>query len=46
MDRRDFLKTTGTAFAGATLASAAFATSPAAADSRWEGRKILPLNRR
>ena len=46
MDRRDFLKTTGTAFAGATVASAAFATSPAGGNSGLVGRKVLSLNRR
>ena len=46
MDRRDFLKTTGTAFAGATLAPASFATSPPGGNSGLVGRKILLLNRR
>ena len=46
MDRRDFLKTTSTVLAGATLAPGALAGDPArAADSRAEGRMILPINR-
>jgi beta-galactosidase len=46
MDRRDFLKTTSTAIAGATLARAALAgNSPLPADSKADGRLILPINR-
>jgi beta-galactosidase len=42
MDRRDFLKTTGTLIAGATVASGL----PVAAEaSAATGRKILPINR-
>jgi beta-galactosidase len=46
MDRRDFLKTTGTVFAGATVASglsaAGYATESATAKA---GRVVLPINR-
>ena len=46
MDRRDFLKTTGTVFAGATVASglsaAGYATESAGTTS---GRMVLPINR-
>jgi beta-galactosidase len=46
MDRRDFLKTTSTVIAGATLARAALAdNSPLPADSKTDGRMILPINR-
>jgi beta-galactosidase len=46
MDRRDFLKTTSTVIAGATLARAALAgNSPLPADSKADGRLILPINR-
>jgi beta-galactosidase len=46
MDRRDFLKTTSTVIAGATLARTALAgASPLAADSNADGRIILPINR-
>jgi beta-galactosidase len=41
MDRRDFLKTTGTLIAGATLVPSAFAREPETS----EGRLILPMNR-
>jgi beta-galactosidase len=44
MDRRNFLKTTGTFIAGATIARSALAdasTGPMAAPGRW----VLPLNR-
>ena len=43
MDRRDFLKTTGTLIAGATVASGLPAS--AEAESNTGGRKILPINR-
>ncbi len=44
MDRRDFLKTTSTVLAGATLAPRTFAgRAPAASSS--EGRIVLPINR-
>src|SRR5271168_2507334 len=44
MDRRDFLKTTSTVLAGATLAPRTFAgRAPAASSS--EGRMVLPINR-
>src|ERR1700759_5273406 len=49
MDRRDFLRTTGTVIAGATIASnadrasVALAASVPAADSA--GRIVLPINR-
>ena len=46
MDRRDFLKTTGTVIAGATLAHGALAeNSQQASDSAAGGRLILPINR-
>src|SRR5260370_41974955 len=46
MDRRNFLKTTSTVLAGATLAPGALAGDPAhAADFKAEGRMILPINR-
>jgi beta-galactosidase len=46
MHRRDFLRTTSTALAGATLASHALASPPySAADFAGEGRLLLPLNR-
>jgi beta-galactosidase len=46
MDRRDFLKTTSTVIAGATLARGALAgASPLPADSNADGRMILPINR-
>jgi beta-galactosidase len=41
MDRRDFLKTTGTLIAGATLVPSAFAREPETS----EGRLVLPMNR-
>jgi len=41
MDRRNFLKTTGTLIAGATLVPSAFAQEPGTA----EGRLVLPMNR-
>jgi beta-galactosidase len=44
MDRRDFLKTTSTVIAGATLAPGTLAGRPATATS-GEGRMILPINR-
>ena len=46
MDRRDFLKTTGTVIAGATLAHGALAeSSQQGSDSAAGGRLILPINR-
>jgi len=46
MDRRDFLKTTGTVIAGATLAHRALAeSSQQGGDSATGGRLILPINR-
>jgi len=46
MDRRNFLKTTGTVIAGATLARDAFASSAQKpGDSAAGGRLILPINR-
>ena len=46
MDRRDFLKTTSTVIAGATLAPGALgANSPLPADSKAVGRMVLPINR-
>ncbi len=41
MDRRDFLKTTGTLIAGATLVPSAFARE----QETSEGRLVLPMNR-
>lgn len=41
MDRRDFLKTTGTLIAGATLVPSAFTRKPETS----EGRLVLPMNR-
>jgi beta-galactosidase len=46
MDRRNFLKTTSTVIAGATLARSTLAgTSPLAGDSGGGGRLVLPMNR-
>jgi beta-galactosidase len=46
MDRRDFLKTTSTVIAAATLARGALAgASPLPNDSNASGRIILPINR-
>ena len=46
MDRRNFLRTTGTVIAGATLAHGALAESPQQGnDSVAGGRLILPINR-
>jgi beta-galactosidase len=46
MDRRNFLKTTGTVIAGATLACDAFAgNAQQSKDSAAGGRLILPINR-
>jgi beta-galactosidase len=46
MDRRDFLKTTSTVIAGATLAPGALAGNPPLpGDSKSEGRMVLPINR-
>jgi beta-galactosidase len=43
MQRRDFLKTTGTLVAGATLARPALAADAKSSDA--SGRTILPINR-
>ena len=45
MDRRDFLKTTSTAIVAATLVRGAFADPAPPADSKLQGRMVLPLNR-
>ena len=46
MDRRNFLRTTGTVIAGATLAHGALAESPQqGSDSVAGGRLVLPINR-
>ena len=46
MDRRDFLKTTSTVIAGATLAPGSLSGHPmAAGEAEAEGRLVLPLNR-
>src|SRR5260370_40710656 len=46
MDRRDFLKTTSTVIAGATLAPGALASRPALpGECKPEGRMVLPINR-
>lgn len=46
MDRRDFLKTTSTVIAGATLAPGSLAAgSPPRASANAVGRMILPINR-
>ncbi len=45
MDRRNFLKTTGTLIAGASLAPSAFASSAAQSPSAAEGRIVIPMNR-
>jgi beta-galactosidase len=45
MDRRDFIKTTGTVIAGATLASGALAAASAPPDAASEGRMVFPINR-
>jgi beta-galactosidase len=46
MDRRDFLKTTSTVIAGATLARGALkGNSARPSDSNADGRMILPINR-
>ena len=44
MDRRNFLKTTGTFIAGATIARSAFANA-AAEPNTAPGRLVLPMNR-
>jgi beta-galactosidase len=44
MDRRNFLKTTGTLIAGATLAPSGFAGSPTESNAA-EGRIVIPMNR-
>src|SRR5450631_3305961 len=46
MDRRDFLKNTGTIIAGAALAPRALSQSaPQSAASKIQGRLVLPMNR-
>ncbi len=46
MERRDFLKTTSTVIAGATLVPSALAGNTARpGDSTAQGRMILPINR-
>lgn len=45
MDRRDFLKTTGTLIAGATVASGLNTAANAAETSGESGRLVLPINR-
>jgi beta-galactosidase len=45
MDRRDFLKTTGTVLAGATLVPGVMASSASSSSTGAEGRLILPINR-
>jgi beta-galactosidase len=46
MDRRDFIKTTGTVIAGATLSSGVLAGNPAQPEgSGNEGRLVFPINR-
>jgi beta-galactosidase len=46
MDRREFIRTTGTVIAGATLASEALAAgAPSPADSAAAGRMLFPINR-
>jgi beta-galactosidase len=45
MDRRDFLKTTGTLIAGATVASGLPVTGHAAGAPTAAGRMVLPINR-
>ena len=45
MDRRNFLKTTGTLIAGATIAPSAFGASAEAGSNAAEGRLLLPINR-
>ena len=46
MDRRDFLKTTSTVIAGATLARSTLTGNlPLTPDSKADGRLILPINR-
>ncbi len=44
MDRRNFLKSTGTLIAGATLARSSFASAAAETNSA-QGRLVLPINR-
>jgi beta-galactosidase len=45
MDRRNFLRTTSTVIAGATLARGTLAAATAATDSSAGGRLVLPINR-
>jgi beta-galactosidase len=45
MDRRNFLKTTGTLVAGATLAPRTFANNPPQTHAPLTGRLVLPMNR-
>jgi beta-galactosidase len=46
MNRRDFVRTTSTVIAGATLAPGTLANNaPAAAESKAGGRMVIPINR-
>lgn len=45
MDRRDFIKTTGTFIAGATLAPGALAAEQASGAAESGSRQVLPMNR-
>src|SRR3954447_2177828 len=45
MDRRDFIRNTGTFIAGATLASHALAADAEAASTNTLGRLVFPMNR-
>jgi beta-galactosidase len=45
MDRRDFIKSTGTLIAGATLGPGALAVAEQSAPAADGGRQILPMNR-
>ena len=45
MDRRNFLKTTGTLIAGASLVPATFGNNPPQTNPSTTGRLVLPMNR-
>jgi beta-galactosidase len=45
MNRRDFVRTTSTVIAGATLAPGALANNAPAAESKAGGRMVIPINR-
>ena len=45
MDRRNFIRTTGTVIAGASLAGHALAENSANSDAAAPGRLVLPMNR-